>query len=172
MSEQQKYNVVYAGAIASGFDEKQVRAGFVSQMKIPGDKVDRLFSGKRMTLKKSLSKQNAEVWQQKLLNIGAETAIIPFVSSLDAKTPIVAKANIPIPSTVKNKLASQPTSQLEYDEEMTARILKAKEMITSQQMEQQLGKQKESSPVKKLLIFSGVLAILVFFLYFYLDSMI
>ncbi len=175
MSEEQKYNVVYAGAIQSGFDETQVKAGFVEQMKIPEDKVDQLFSGKRMTLKKSLNKQKAELWQQKLLKIGAEVAIIPFVST---KPPVKPDPRMHTKKTkvnmqpIDNKQETLSTSQKEYDEEMNARIRKAKAMIATQQIEQQLTKSKETSLSKKLLVFSFVLGFILLFLYFYLDSKI
>lgn len=171
MSEQQKYNVVYAGAIAQGFDEEQVKRGFVYQMKIPADKVDQLLSGNRMTLKKSVSKPKAELWQKKLLSIGAETAIVPFVATEITAKKTSAKPTTPVRPPIERPKTHQVSSQEEYDEEMEEKIRKAKTMIAMQQMEQ-FGQKKEASPVKKLLVFSGVLAILVFFLYFYVDSMI
>lgn len=178
MSEEQKYNVVYAGAIGQGFDENQVKSCFVAQLKIPEDKVDQLFSGKRITLKKSLSKQKAELWQQKLLKIGAETAVIPSLSSQKSitSTPIkTTKQSPPVSKSNEKKigsqLGSQPGSQIEYDEEMNERILKAKAMIVTQQMEQQLKESEESSPLKKLLAFTAILGMLLFFLYFYAESM-
>jgi len=171
MPEQQKYNIVYAGAVAQGFDEDQVKRGFVSQMKIPADKVEQLLSGNRITLKKSLSKSKAELWQKKLLSIGAETAIIPFVASqIKAKTTSEKPATQAKPPVQKQK-NHQVSNQEEYDEEMEAKIRNAKAMIAMQQMEQH-GNKKESSPIKNLLVFSGVLAILIFFLYFYADSML
>ena len=172
MSEQQKYNVVYAGAIAQGFDEEQVKIGFVSQMKIPAEKVDQLFSGSRMTLKKSISKPKAESWQKKLLSIGAETAIVPFVGSqINTKMTSVKPVRPAKPPIKKQK--KPPVSNLkEHDEDLEARIQKAKVMIATQQIEQQLGKGKESNPFKKLLVFSVVMSVLVIFLYFYIDSMV
>lgn len=172
MSEQQKYNVVYAGAIAQGFDEEQVKRAFVFQMKIPEDKVEQLFYGNRMTLKKSLSKPKAELWKKKLLSIGAETAIVPFVSSQINKNTISSRPAVHAMPPIEIQNNHQVSNQKEYDVDLDARIRTAKAMIATQQMEQQLVKSKESNPFKKLLMFSVIMSLLVFFLYFYLDSMV
>jgi hypothetical protein len=177
MSEEQQYNVVYAGAIGQGFDESQVKSCFVAQLKIPEDKVEQFFSGKHITLKKSLSKQKAEQWQQKLLKIGAETAIVPSITYQKSVTPTptptpikITKQSQPVSKSNEKKTINQLGSQTEYDEDMNARILNAKAMITTQQMEQQLKKNEESRPLKKLVIFIAILGMLLFFLYFYAES--
>jgi len=188
--DKQTYNLVYAGAIQSGFDQMQVKANFITQLKIPQNKVDRLFSGKLMTLKKSLNKQKAELWQQKLLVMGAEAVMIPCIdphmaaekSSIEYNRFNNADANnsgannnkssLPLSAVeVKSNQVNQPMSPSEYDADMNARILKAQAMIATQQLAQQVGKSKESNPMKRLLVFSGGLCILAFMMYFYADSM-
>jgi len=189
---EQTYNLVYAGAVQLGFKKEQVKANFVSQLKIPHDKVDKLFSGKMMTLKKSLDKNKAELWQQKLLAIGAETAMVPCAdpqlaiaaSSANFElSPIVdkpsqvvnkeqqAQKNTQINTLTNTQADAQTSAQSEYDEDMKARILKAQAMIATQQLAMQLEKKKESSPMKRLFMFTGVLCLLIFMLYFYAGSM-
>ena len=80
MSDELTYNVVYAGAILANFNVSDVQSSFVSQLNKPENKFAQLFNGKRITLKKALSKQKAEMWQNKLLTIGAETVIVPNVT--------------------------------------------------------------------------------------------
>jgi len=182
MSDQQTYNLVYAGAIQTGFDQEQVKASFINQLKIPEDKVDQLFSGKLLTLKKSLNREKAKVWQEKLLAIGAETGVVPCVDpqiasasfsrsdqnqSLEQLSMPVKKKNSLEPTVVAN-----PEAQSEYEEDMHARILKAKAIIATQQMAMQLDKKKESNPMKRLFLFSGVLCVLIFMLYYYVGSML
>lgn len=175
MSQLQKYNVIYAGAVCIGFDEEQVKDNFVAHLKIPKNKVDRLFSGQRVVLKKSLDKAKAEQWRQKLIKIGAETAVIPSIpNELEPTKQTAAKTankthSKPVKKVAKAKIST--VSQAEHDEEMEAKIRMAKAMILTQQMEQ-IGKKKESNPGKNLLVFSAVLVILIFFLYFYADSLI
>jgi len=175
---------VYAGAVQSGFEKQQVRANFVSQLKIPDDKVDKLFSGNLMTLKKSLSKQKAQVWQQKLSAIGAETALVPCANPQLAATESAANFELsPIEESVakptvnanadpvERQKPNASSEQSEHDEDMNARILKAQAMIATQQLAMQMAKKKESNPMKRLFVFTGVLCALIFMLYFYAGSM-
>ena len=180
MSEEQTYNVVYAGAIGAGFDQTTVKASFVSKLNIPEKNVDLLFSGKRMTLKKSLSKQQAEQWQQKLLKIGAETAVIPHISaqpssasgnSTPKQSQLEGFSSSNKQQPVRKPLEKTPASQVEYDEAMEERIRQAKAMIASEQMQQQIDKAKQSNPFAKLVGFVSMLVVVIFILYFYADSM-
>lgn len=167
MLDEQKYNVIYAGAIAQGFNATDVKAGFVSQMKIPEDKIEQLFSGKRVILKKALNNQKASQLQQKLLKIGAEVVVVPSVSRVAPKL-VAEQSELPLPA----EKTTHSSNLSEYDEDMNARILKAKAMIASQQLEQQIAQDKEPNPVKKLLTLSGVLGIVMIFLYYYVKSMV
>ena len=187
MSDGQKYNVIYAGAVAVGFDEQAVKQNFVTQLKIPSDKVDRLFSGKRVVLKKSISKSKAEGWQEKLVLIGAEAAIIPFVDTEQViksfQTGSKASLLEPKPNYSQTNLGDstieqEPLDGHEYGEmidqqsenlEMEKRIRHAESLIAEQRL-------MESSPdeglgnIAKLLIKGLIVAsVLLGFLYFYID---
>ena len=171
MTQRQQFDLVYAGAILSGYTEEQVTANFVTHLKIPTAKAEKLFSGKRVVLKKSLSKEKAEIWQKKLLKIGAEAALVP---SVNTKEEIVT----PKATTAESEVASEPSvskspaSQEEYDLEMEQRINRAKAMIATQQLEQKINNTKDSSPLRRLWIFSVVLAVIVLVLYFYMESVV
>ncbi len=178
MSQQQKYNLIYAGAILSGFEKSQVSLSFVEKMKVPKEKVGRLFSGKRIILQKSLSKQKAESWQKKLLNIGAETVVIPAV---DVTTPeeSVAKPVLPESKIVNNQVDESETIQATStgrvvqevsDEELNNKINQAKALIAAQQMERNSNQSKDVNPVKRLVVFSGILIVATIMFYFYVDS--
>jgi hypothetical protein len=197
MSNQQAYNVVYAGAVLSGFEEQQVRLGFVEKMNIPADKVEQLFSGRRMTLKKAISKNKAERLQQKLLTFGAETAIVPYVvepsvnqssdvsknnqrentekvttersvtSALENDSNIDAETNLPKDHTSKENLSAQQ----QYDEDMNQRIARAQAMIEAQQIQQNSQQHNAASGSKKLTYFSVFLGALLLLLYFSLETL-
>lgn len=192
MSNQQAYNVVYAGAVLSGFQEQQVKQGFVEKMNIPADKVEQLFSGRRMTLKKAISKNKAERLQQKLLTFGAETAIVSYVvepsvnpssdvsknnqskntekvttersvtSALEKDSNIDAETNLP-----KENLSAQQ----QYDEDMNKRIARAQAMIEAQQIQQNSQQHNAASGSKKLTYFSVFLGVLLLLLYFSLETL-
>jgi len=180
MSQQQKYNLIYAGATLSGFEESQVKMSFVEKMKVPEEKVDRLFSGKRIILQKSLSKQKAESWQKKLLNIGAETVIIPAVNLEDASQersvvePAIVELDVENNQVDEPKaIQKQPNDAAEkdvFDEELNNKINQAKALIAAQQMEQKLNQSKQVNPIKRIVVFSGVLIVATIFFYFYVDS--
>jgi len=169
MTQRQQFDLVYAGAILSGYTEKQVTANFVTHLNIPTAKAEKLFSGKRVVLKKSLSKEKAEVWQKKLLKIGAEAAMVPSVNSKEEI--VVPKTTTAGPEVTSEPSVSEPAAnQEEYDLEMEQRINRAKAMIATQQLEQQINITKDSSPLKRLWIFFVVLAVIVLVLYFYVES--
>jgi len=178
MSHQQQYNLIYAGAVLSGFDESQVKKSFTEKMKVPSNKVERLFSGKRIVLQKSISKQKAESWQKKLLQIGAESVVIPAVSlegtdeKLSEEKIIKTNSKVEINKT-KSAEKSQQSSEkkkISDDDELTNKINQAKALIAAQQMEQQLKKSKQTNPFKRLLVFSGILVVAIFLFYIYVDS--
>ncbi len=167
MLNEQEYNVVYAGAIKIGFDEKAVKEAFIAQMKIPKKHVDQLFTGKRLTLKKNLTKPQAENWKKKLLLIGAETVIIPTV---DVKKTVVENSKSQMLNASSKNLEDKQSSSFDseqYDGEIDERIKKAKAMIALQRLEQSSNKKDSSSPMKKVFVFTGALVLLLSILYFY-----
>lgn len=166
MTNEALFNLIYAGAISSGFSEQQVKANFVEKLNIPEERVARLFNGKSIVLKKSLSLEKAEKWQQKLLQIGAEVAMVPSVDPQNNTNNKVAED-----VDIKHVTNSNSTgSQAEYDQDMQERINKAKAMIAAQMMEQQLNTPKKSDSTKRMFIFAGVMAIFIIMSYFYAES--
>lgn len=196
MGQTQLFDLVYAGAVLVGFSEQQVKANFAKHLKLSEDKVDKLFSGKRVTLKKAVSKENAEKWQLKLLKIGAETVLVPALNpehstkqnstlktaSLFEEPSDTGEARELIHSSAKDsglstsKKTSHPlgadigNSQQEYDEDMQKRIARAQALIAAQQMEQQTGAGNKDDSMKRLGVFAVVLIAVVLFLYFYAES--
>jgi len=187
MSDRQKYNVIYAGAVASGFDEHRVKQNFVTQLKIPCDKVDWLFSGKRVVLKKSVTKLKAEVWQEKLLLMGAEAAIIPFVDTKQSIKSFQAdsKASSLKPkakysqtnlgdSSIEQELASghelgETIDHQSNELDMEKRIRHAESLIAEQRLTEVSPDQRLGNIAKLLIKGLIVASVLLGFLYFYID---
>lgn len=187
-----KYNIVYAGAVALGFEQAQVKSGFVLQMNIPKNKVDKLFNGKSVILKKAISHKKSVLWQQKLLNIGAEVAIIPYIDESlfqqksEVNYPTISTENKKNQSVndsndghgikgdkVSNSKNNQVgSSQFEYDEELEKKIQTAKLMIAHQQLHQQLKQKDKTNFSQKMITLLTITTILVGGLYFYAESMI
>ena len=196
MEQTQLFDLVYAGAVLVGFSEQQVKANFAKHLKLTEEKVDKLFTGKRVTLKKAISKEKAEQWQQKLLKIGAETVLVPALNSAltssqnsSAKTASLFEESTynDGPSATGSKASGETkqsvrqntsppqnpdlgNSQQEYDEDMQKRIARAQALIAAQQMEQQSGAGKKDDSMKRLWVFSVVLIAAVLLLYFYAES--
>ena len=191
MTQPHLYDLVYAGAVLDGFSEGQVKANFGKHLKLTEQKVDKLFTGKRITLKKAIEKEKALQWQQKLLKIGAETVLVPAINSEQMVNPNSAATtgslfddNPKLETTTENKVNTQTSarpqsssqksdlgnSQQEYDEEMQKRIARAQALIAAQQMEQQSGKSANQPSMKRLWIFCAILFASILFLYFYVES--
>ena len=69
--------VVFEGRIAEGKDADAVRAAFVEQLRIPAEKIDHVFSGARVVLKKGLDLATALKMQGRLAQMGAFCRIEP-----------------------------------------------------------------------------------------------
>lgn len=64
-------DVVFNGEIVKGFSKADVKENLSKAFKLPHDKVEQLFSGKAVPLKKSTSLEKATALQQTLLRLGA-----------------------------------------------------------------------------------------------------
>ncbi len=196
MASSQLFDLVYAGAVLDGFSEEQVKVNFAKHLKLSEGKVDKLFTGRRVTLKKAIAKEKAEQWQQKLLKIGAEIVLVPALNAeqinkpkYQPKTASLFEENSgssPVQVSAANSngpenSASGPTenhsrneniagSQQEYDEDMQKRIARAQALIAAQQMEQQSGVGKKDDSMKRLWVFTAILLAAILFLYFYAES--
>jgi hypothetical protein len=197
MTQQTLFDLVFAGAVLDGFSEEQVKINFAKHLKLTQAKVDKLFTGKRITLKKSISKSKAEDWQRKLLKIGAETVMVPALnftarpinkaasesgSLFDSASITQARSERKVTSekdysklvnAKPNSRQNSPrmgASQQEYDEQMQQRIIKAQAMIEAQQMQQQSENNQQGHSFKRLSVFSMILFAAVLFLYFYVES--
>ncbi len=88
MSES-RYDVVFRGEILSGFELEAVKQAFAALFKISEAKVEQIFSGARVTLKGELPQSDAEKYQRRLQDVGANIELIEKKSVIEpADTPL------------------------------------------------------------------------------------
>ena len=69
------YRVVFAGNITGDFSLDRTKDRFGKAFRLSEDKVERIFNGKEITLKRNLSEEGAMDFAVKLAEIGCETYI-------------------------------------------------------------------------------------------------
>ncbi|MBO6556098.1 MAG: hypothetical protein JJ934_11720 [Pseudomonadales bacterium] len=69
------YRVVFAGNITGDFSLDRTKTRFGKTFRLSADKVERIFNGKEITLKRNLSEAGAMDFAVKLAEIGCETYI-------------------------------------------------------------------------------------------------
>lgn len=72
-----KLSVIFEGRISEGKDPQEVRSAFLEQLHIPAAKIDHVFSGARVVLKKGLDLETALKMQGRLARMGAFCRIEP-----------------------------------------------------------------------------------------------
>ena len=76
MSERNNYKVIFKGEIADEMVIEQVKENLARLFKSSEVTIDKLFSGKAMTIKKNMSEKQALSYQQAITKSGAITHII------------------------------------------------------------------------------------------------
>ena len=69
------YQVVFAGNITGDFSRERTKQRFSKAFKLPMPRVERIFSGAEITLKKNMTEDKAMDFAVKLAEIGCETYI-------------------------------------------------------------------------------------------------
>ena len=79
--------VVFEGRISGQKDIAAVKAAFMAKLNIPADKIDHVFSGARVILKKGLTLEKALKMQGILAQMGAFSSIEPKKAPPGAQAP-------------------------------------------------------------------------------------
>jgi len=69
------YELVFRGELIEGFDPQQVKARFAQLFKLSEERVEQVFSHPSVILRKGLSSQQAEHYQQQLKKVGLQSHI-------------------------------------------------------------------------------------------------
>ena len=102
MSDQQ-FAVVFKGEVVEGADPAQVRANLAKLFKADAQRIEALFSGKTVVVKKGVDEDTAQHYIAVLSKAGAVAAIVDTT----AKTQAVSK---PAAESVKPKQKSEPAT--------------------------------------------------------------
>ncbi len=89
-----RFNIVFAGRLAPGKSEAEVKQNLARLFKTSVEQMDRLFAGSEITLKKNLEYAQAMKYQSALKQAGA-LALIQKVEGEAAKLPEPAKSKSP-----------------------------------------------------------------------------
>ena len=80
----QLFEVSFSGAVRDGADPAQVRANVGKMFNADEDKLDQLFSGKRIVIKKNIDQATAAKYQTALNRAGAECEVRPMGGGAEA----------------------------------------------------------------------------------------
>lgn len=97
MSES-RYDVVFRGEILSGFELETVKQAFAALFKISEGKVEQIFSGARVTLKGELLQGDAEKYQRRLQDVGANIELV--------EKPVIEPADVQLTGTAASEQGS------------------------------------------------------------------
>lgn len=104
------FAVAFSGQLVEGADPARVRANLAQLFKLDPTKVEHLFSGKRVVIKKGVDQQTAEKYKLALHKAGAVVAIINLAAAnTSVQKPAAATAS-PVATQQQSSL-EQPSSQ-------------------------------------------------------------
>jgi len=96
----ERYNVVLTGRIANGREESVVRGALCVLMKLPAEKIDKLFANAPVTIKRGLDAASARKYQAALEKTGALCDVTAEGQQPAAPAPSAVAAPAAVPSTV------------------------------------------------------------------------
>jgi hypothetical protein len=73
-----RFNLVYSGEISEDFELEQVKQNFKNYFRLSDDKIDLIFSGKTITLKKALVQEKALEFAIKIDELGGVSYFEPI----------------------------------------------------------------------------------------------
>jgi len=95
------FKILYAGQMIEGADPQRVRANIAKMFKIDISKVDALFTGRRVLLKRGLDAATVEKYRTAFSRAGAIAIIVgPDNEEVAAPVPVTAKPPAPTPASV------------------------------------------------------------------------
>lgn len=77
--------LVFAGSVKDGFDRDTVKLQLGQWLKLDADRLEALFSGRRVVIKKGLAADQAAAWVQRFARLGATLAIEPDLETLQSQ---------------------------------------------------------------------------------------
>jgi len=102
-----KYHVVFKNKFVSDVNPKDVQRIFTTKFRVPKNSCERIFSGRRVRIKKGLSQQTALSLQDKLFKIGMLCDIELDIDQKPEPKRVTAKESIPEQTPKKTPQAQQ-----------------------------------------------------------------
>lgn len=103
---EQRFAVVFSGRIVEGADPQQVRGDLAGLFKVDAAKVDLMFSGKPVLIKKDIDEAKARSYQAALWKVGAVVELVATPASPSEEpnsgpplVPAAKPATAPVPAT-------------------------------------------------------------------------
>lgn len=84
MNKDRTYSIEFEGATLPGFDRGQVMTRFGMAFRLPPEQVERTFSGRRVILKRELTREDGEVKQHRLRALGLDVRLVPAAMSAES----------------------------------------------------------------------------------------
>ena len=81
------YNIIFRGEIAEGQDVNKVKKNFGALFKVNDEKIDLLFSGRPVNIKKNIDHSTAIKYREAIEKAGARCAIEPVTGKTETKPP-------------------------------------------------------------------------------------
>jgi hypothetical protein len=101
-----RFNLLFSGQILSDFDIAVVKQNLVTQLKLTEDRVEKLFSGRLLTIKKNMSEADALRFQELFATAGAK-ALLKDVTN-EAPAPGADKPAAKVAPSTSTSPASAP----------------------------------------------------------------
>lgn len=105
--------LVFAGEVLAGFSHAQVRGKLGHRLRLDEPRLDRLFSGQRVVIKRDLSPAEAAEWVRRFRAIGAVLHAVPAkpASTRSAALPAPPHATPPRPAAATKAVPPAPVSR-------------------------------------------------------------
>lgn len=121
-----QFQIAFHGELLDGFDPNAVKASAGRRLKAAPGQIDRVFSGKRVVLKKGLTDETAQRYAKELERIGMRVSIEPetikdsapsvSTTDFDPADPIGAIGPLPLPGQLgKEPQRPSPREESEFD---------------------------------------------------------
>ncbi len=96
MNDESRYDVIFRGEIVSGLTSEKVRKNLIRLFKSSESTIEKLFSGKTITIKKAVTEQKAHSYQQAMQKAGAISKIrlVEDIETIDFKPVPIANDEI------------------------------------------------------------------------------
>ncbi len=105
------FEVAFSGGIADGADPAQVRASIGKMFKADNAKLEQLFSGKRVVIKKNIDQQTAMKYQTAMSRAGAVCEIKNLSTPEPVASPTTETASAPARVAVDHDVPPAPETE-------------------------------------------------------------